>query len=160
MKRSWRLGFSFGLSSGVITTLGLMVGLYSGTGSKLFVIGGILTIAVADAFSESVSIHISQEFENKNSHNEIWESTLSTFLSKFAFSSLFIVPVLLIDSLQASVIICVLIGFYLLFLISMVIARERNVKIFNVVCEHLFIAGMVIFLTYYIGQLISSAFNC
>ncbi|GAI31399.1 unnamed protein product, partial [marine sediment metagenome] len=39
MKHSIKTGFSFGLTSGIITTLGLMVGLHSSTGSKLVVIG-------------------------------------------------------------------------------------------------------------------------
>jgi len=52
MKRSFRIGFSFGLTSGIITTLGLMVGLYSSTNSQLVVIGGILTIAIADSLSD------------------------------------------------------------------------------------------------------------
>ena len=34
MKHSVRTGLSFGLTSGVITTLGLMVGLHAGTHSK------------------------------------------------------------------------------------------------------------------------------
>ena len=38
----WLGGLSFGLTSGVITTLGLMVGLRSGTGSRIAVIGGIV----------------------------------------------------------------------------------------------------------------------
>ena len=54
MKDSLRTGISFGLTSAVITTLGLMVGLHSGTGSKLVVLGGILTIAIADAFSDAL----------------------------------------------------------------------------------------------------------
>ena len=158
MKRSWRVGFSFGLTSGIITTLGLMVGLYSGTGSKLVVIGGILTIAMADAFSDSMSIHISQEFENKNSHKEIWESTFSTFLFKFSFSSVFIFPVLLLE-LQTAVIISIMVGLYLLSLISFFIARERKVKAWRVVGEHLVIAIVVIIITYYLGHLISLTFG-
>ena len=47
MKASWKTGLSFGLTSGVITTLGLMVGLHSGTHSRAVVIGGILTIAMS-----------------------------------------------------------------------------------------------------------------
>ena len=54
---------SFGLTSGIITTLGLIVGLHSGTHSKLAVIGGILTIAMADAFSDALGIHVSEESE-------------------------------------------------------------------------------------------------
>jgi hypothetical protein len=45
MKLSFKTGLSFGLTSGVITTLGLMVGLHSGTHSRTVVIGGIVTIA-------------------------------------------------------------------------------------------------------------------
>ena len=56
MKESLKTGITFGLTSGVITTLGLMVGLHSGTGSRIAVIGGILTIAVADAFSDALGI--------------------------------------------------------------------------------------------------------
>jgi len=39
MKHSLKTGFSFGLTSGIITTLGLMVGLHSGTHSRLAVMG-------------------------------------------------------------------------------------------------------------------------
>ncbi len=56
MKESLNTGISFGLTSGVITTLGLIVGLHSGTHSKLAIIGGIITIAIADAFSDALGI--------------------------------------------------------------------------------------------------------
>jgi len=46
MKASFKTGLSFGLTSVVITTLRLMVGLHSGTRSRTVVIGGILTIAM------------------------------------------------------------------------------------------------------------------
>ena len=41
MKASWKTGLSFGLTSGVITTLGLMVGLHAGTHSRAVVLGGM-----------------------------------------------------------------------------------------------------------------------
>lgn len=155
MRTSWRIGFSFGLSSGIITTLGLMVGLHSGTGSKIIVIGGILTIAIADAFSEAMSIHISQEFENHHSYAEIWESTVSTFFCKFIFSSMFIIPVILFKLRQA-IFISILIGLYLIFMISLVIARERKEVAWRVVAEHLSITIIVIVLTHFVGRLISN----
>jgi hypothetical protein len=40
MNDSIKKGFGFGLTSGVITTLGLIVGLHSSTNSTLAVIGG------------------------------------------------------------------------------------------------------------------------
>jgi hypothetical protein len=44
MDRSLKTGVHFGLISGVITTLGLMVGLHSGTHSLRAVAEGILTM--------------------------------------------------------------------------------------------------------------------
>ena len=79
LKHSLTVGFSFGMTSGIITTLGLMVGLNAGTQSKLAVIGGILTIAIADAFSDALGIHISEESEGRHTHKQIWAATLATF---------------------------------------------------------------------------------
>ena len=64
MKKSLKTGISFGLTSGTITTLGLMIGLNSGTNSRGIVIGGILTIAIADSFSDALGIHISEEADH------------------------------------------------------------------------------------------------
>ena len=47
MKQSLKTGFSFGLPSGVITTLGLMIGLRAGTHSRRAVTGVIVPIAGA-----------------------------------------------------------------------------------------------------------------
>ena len=44
-----RTGLFFGATSGVITTIGLIVGLNSGTSSVTAVMGGIMVIAVADS---------------------------------------------------------------------------------------------------------------
>ncbi|HRR94808.1 MAG TPA: hypothetical protein P5083_01560, partial [Candidatus Paceibacterota bacterium] len=96
IKQSFKTGLSFGLTSGVITTLGLMIGLNSGTNSKQIIISGILIIAIADALSDALGIHISQE-SNSNKQQLIWESTLATFLSKFLVALTFIIPILLFD---------------------------------------------------------------
>ena len=66
MRHSLQVGFSLGLTSGIITILGLIVGLNSGTHSQLAVIGGILTIAIADSLSDAMGIHISEESEDKH----------------------------------------------------------------------------------------------
>jgi VIT1/CCC1 family predicted Fe2+/Mn2+ transporter len=158
MKRSIRIGFSFGLTSGIVGTLGLMVGLNSSTSSKLVVVGGILAIAIAEGFSEAVSIHVAEEFENKHSEKEVWESTFSTLLSKFTFSAMFIIPVLLFD-LELAVILSILFGLYLLFIISLVIARERNVTPWKLIIKHLSIAAFVIIATHYIGLWLSITFG-
>jgi VIT1/CCC1 family predicted Fe2+/Mn2+ transporter len=158
MKHSLKTGFSFGLTSGIITTLGLMVGLHSGTHSKLVVFGGILTIAIADAFSDALGIHISEESENKHATKEIWESTISTFLSKFVVTLTFIVPLLLLQ-LSTAIIVSVALGLFLLGIFSFFIAKEQKAKPWKVVMEHVIIALVVIVTTYYVGDWIGSTFS-
>ncbi len=157
MKHSLKIGLSFGLTSGIITTLGLMMGLYSGTHSKLVVIGGILIIAVADALSDALGIHVSEESEGKHTEKEIWISTVSTFFSKFIFALTFIVPVLLFK-LPTAIIISVIWGLLLLSIFSFKIAKEQKTNSWKVIAEHIIIAIIVIIATYYIGSWINSLF--
>lgn len=157
MRHSIEVGFSFGLTSGIITTLGLMVGLNSGTNSKLAVLGGILTIAIADAFSDALGIHVSEESENKHSKRDIWESTLSTFLFKFIIASSFILPVVIL-ALETAVIVSVIWGFILLCIMSVRIALVQHIKPRNVVLEHVTIALLVIIIAQFIGEFISKTF--
>ncbi len=155
MKNSIRKGFGFGLTSGIITTLGLMVGLNSSTHSAIVVIGGIIVIAVADALSDALGIHISEEFEMKHSKKEIWESTISTFLSKLVFALTFIIPVLLF-SLNTAIIVSIIWGLFLITVFSIYIAKEQNLKPYRVVVEHLIIAVIVILVTHYLGKFVGS----
>lgn len=157
IKESFRKGLSFGLTSGIITTLGLIVGLYSGTSSKLAVIGGILTIAIADAFSDALGIHIFEESETKHTEKEIWEATISTFFFKFFFALMFIVPVLLLE-LYLAIIVSVIFGLLMIAILSLKLARKRNIKPGRAMAEHLAIAVVVIILTHYVGVWIASRF--
>ena len=155
IKKSLRKGISFGLTSGTITTLGLMVGLHSGTHSRIVVIGGILTIAVADAFSDALGIHISAESENECSPKEIWAATLATLFSKFLFALTFIIPIL-IFKLPVAIILSLVWGMSVLALLSYIIARVRNENPNKVIAEHLLIACAVVIITHFLGSWISS----
>jgi VIT1/CCC1 family predicted Fe2+/Mn2+ transporter len=159
IKESIRKGFGFGLTSGIITTLGLIIGLAAGTHSRLAVLGGILTIAFADGLSDALGIHISEESSqkgksNKKNKKEIWESTFSTLFSKIIFALTFLIPVLLFE-LNAALIISVIWGFSLIIFFSCYIAKREKTKPFSVIAEHLIIAIIVIVLSKIIGNLIS-----
>lgn len=158
MRHSLKTGFSFGLTSGIITTLGLIVGLHSGTHSRIVIIGGIITIAIADAFSDSIGIHISEESEGKHNSREIWESTISTLLSKFIFSISFVIPILLL-SLSTAITISLIWGFSLIGIFSYYTAKLRKSKPWKSILEHLAIALLVIVITHYVGIWISITFN-
>jgi VIT1/CCC1 family predicted Fe2+/Mn2+ transporter len=151
MKDSLRTGISFGLTSAVITTLGLMVGLQSGTHSKIVVLAGILTIAIADAFSDALGIHVSEEAENKHTSKQIWAATISTFLAKFLFAMTFVLPVILF-SLSTAIVISLIWGLSILSLLSYIIAKTQNEPPWKIVAEHLLISIVVIGLTHWVGD--------
>jgi len=151
MKKSIKKGFSFGLTSGIITTLGLIVGLYSITESKLAILGGILVIAIADALSDAMGMHVSEESDKKNSKKEIWEATLSTLLSKFIFALSFVVPILLF-SLGTAVIVSIIWGIFLMTTLSFYISKNNKSSPKKVIIEHLVITIFVVVVTYYVGR--------
>ena len=159
MKHSLQVGLSFGLTSGVITTLGLMVGLNSGTHEKLAVLGGILTIAIADAMSDAFGIHIAEESENIHTTREIWESTSSTFFYKFIFAMTFVVPILLFE-LETAVKVGVVWGLLVLCVYSYFMKTElKEMSMWRIVGEHLLAGIVVIIVTHFAGLLISRVFG-
>ena len=158
MRDSLKKGFGFGLTSGIITTLGLIVGLNSSTHSQLVVLGGILTIAIADAFSDALGMHISTEYENKTSDKGVWEATGATFISKLLFALSFAVPVLLLP-LSTAVIVSIVWGLSLIILISHLIAKQVKKPTYSVAFEHLAIAVIVIIATNIVGNWIAAYFG-
>lgn len=151
MRQSVKTGLSFGLTSGVITTLGLLVGLHAGTQSRVAVIGGIVTIAVADALSDAMGIHLAEESKNNGSELEIWEATVSTFLAKFVIAMSFAVPIVLLP-LDEAVIASVAWGLGLLALLSYGLAKAQKIAPWKVIAEHVAIALLVVAATHYLGE--------
>lgn len=121
--------------------------------------GGILTIAVADAFSDALGIHIAEEASNQqHDHKEVWQATIVTFICKLFFASLFIIPVILF-SLDVAMIVSIVWGLLVLGIISFFIAREQKNSAVHVIGEHISIAVIVIITTHYIGGLIARYFS-
>ncbi len=158
MRTSFKTGLSFGLTSGVITTLGLMVGLHSGTHSRTVVIGGILTIAIADAMSDALGMHIAEESKNHGLVSEIWESTIATFAAKFLIAMTFVLPVLLL-ALENAMIVSVGWGLTLLTVLSYLLARAQQIPAWKVIAEHVVIGISVIAITHYVGDWIRSTLS-
>ena len=154
MKRTVNKGIGFGITSGIITTLGLMIGLFEATNSKLAVLGGILTIAIADALSDSFGIHISEEAAGKSKKN-IWQSTFSTFKAKFLTAIIFVIPVIFL-TLKTAIITNILMGLIILSTFTYFITKRNKQKPFNAILEHLGIALIVILITYFVGKGIST----
>lgn len=158
MQRALKTGISFGLSSVVITILGSMVGINASTKSRLAVIGVIIMIAIADAGSDALAIHISEESDKNNTNRQIWISTISAFVTKSLVAITFIVPVLLLPLTEA-IIAAIIWGLLLLTGISYYIAYEQKKSIVNTVGEHIILAIIIITISNYAGVLIHKIFN-
>ena len=158
MDHSLRTGICFGLTSAIITTLGLMVGLHSFTGSKSIILGGILTIAIADACSDAFGIHIAEESETIHTKKEVWISTLATFLTKFGFAMTFIVPVLVFD-LNTAINVGIIWGVIMLTILSYSIAKMQHETPLKIIGEHVALALALIFVTHLIGDWITEVFG-
>lgn len=157
LRASLKTGLGFGLTSGIITTLGLLIGLSVSTNSKLAVIGGIITIAVADSFSDALGIHISEEAKHRKD-KYVWEASIMTFFAKFFFAISFLVPVIFF-SLNIAIIISVLYGLLLIAGFSVFISKNNGNNTLAVVSEHLFVAVIVIILSNLTGRFISAVFG-
>jgi vacuolar iron transporter family protein len=149
-----RSGVSFGLTSGIITTLGLLVGLGAGTNSTVIVMGGVITIAIADAFSDALGVHMFEESRESSDTGSVWRATIAAFLAKFLFALSFVIPVALFP-LDTAVLVSVAWGGLCIVLLSAYLARQKKATVLGPVLEHLVIAAVVVILSHYVGTLIS-----
>lgn len=155
MKRPIFKGVGFGLTSGVITTLGLIVGLAAGTHSKLAVVAGILVLALADSLSDALGIHVSEEAEGEHTSREVWEVSLYTLLSKAVFTLSFLVPILLLEPPEM-IMASVGWGLILIILFSLYMARAQGRARLWIALEHLVLAVSVVVSAHYLGELVRS----
>ncbi len=119
------------------------------------VLAGILTIAIADAFSDALGIHISEEADNTHTAKQIWGATIATFLTKFLVAMTFVVPVLLL-SLSTAIVVNLIWGMSILSVLSYIIAKSQGEPPWKVVGEHLLIAIVVIAVTHWVGDWIGT----
>lgn len=152
-----RTGIFFGATSGVITTIGLIVGLHAGTQSMVAVLGGILVVAVADAMSDAMGIHLAQEADPDSTDDHIWAATIWTFLTKLVVALTFAIPLLWLP-LQTAVIASVSWGLLVITLLSAFLARIQKVSALPVITEHLVIAIVVVTVSYFIGIWVRTSF--
>jgi VIT1/CCC1 family predicted Fe2+/Mn2+ transporter len=152
-------GISFGLTSGVITALGLIVGLNLATASKLAIVSGIIVVAIADGLADAAGLHLSEEAEveegrNKHTPSEIWMTTICTFLSISITILTFVIPVLLFP-LKNAIILDVIWGILLIILLNYYIANITKKSPFKLISEHVILVLIVIQISHKIGDFIA-----
>ena len=157
LDKGTRTGLFFGATSGVITTLGLMVGLQSGTRSLAAVFGGVVVIAISDAMSDAMGIHLSEEADPESTRAHIWAATLSTFVSKFLVAVSFALPLLWLP-LDQAVVVAVAWGLIIITAMSFILARLQQAPVWRAIGEHIAIALAVIAVSHYVGIWTRSVF--
>ncbi len=131
------MGTIFGTYSGIITDLGLMLGMYGGDLKKKSYIIGLISIALSDSFSDVFGMY------NATGHS-ITES-LYTFIGKFIYPLLMIIPFLLF-SVRKAVMYNITMGSIIIAIISYVLLGSMEEVIKNLV-----LTWVVITLVYFAG---------
>lgn len=155
-------GISFGLTSAVITSLGMIVGLNSATSSRLAVGAGIIVMAVADGLADAMGLHLAEESEIENGKvkhtpKEVWLTTAVTFFSVSGFCSTFAIPILLFP-MKLAIFLAVSWGILLLVILNFYIARIKKERPLKLILQHILLAIFVIAISYEIGNLIKGKF--
>jgi len=152
----WK-GCGFGITSGTITTLGLIAGLHSGTQSKLAILVGIVVLAVADALSDAIGIHISEEAEDEHTTHELWQSAFFTFISKLCVALSFVIPLELFDFYTA-IFASIIWGALLISVFSYLMAKSQKQNPTRVIAEHVIVMLAVVVLAHFIGDIVHELF--
>ncbi len=157
VSESFHTGVNFGLTSGVITTLGVMVGLHSGTHSTAVIVGAIITIAIADAFADALGIHVHEESENVHTTDQIWAATAATLVTKLLMAGSFLIPVLTLQ-LTRAIMVSIVWGGVVLAVLSYRLAKTQGRHPGKVIAEHLLIACLVVAITHAVGEWVGRTF--
>jgi len=134
--------YSYGATSAIVTGMALAVGLDAATATRATIVSGLLIVAFADNLTDSLSIHIYQESEHLEPHTA-FRATVTNFATRLAVSISFVLVVLVLPVHVA--VWCVLgWGFLLLVILTIRLARERNIAVGPEIAKHLGLAVGVI----------------
>lgn len=152
-------GISFGVTSGSITALGMIVGLDSATSSKLVVVIALVVMAVADGLADACGLHLATESEmeggkSRYSSKEIWLTTAFTFLATCGVILTYAIPISLFP-LEIAVPIDVAWGMLLLIIFNFYIAKIGKKRPIKIILEHILLAVFVIIISYWIGDFLA-----
>ncbi len=150
--------YVFGGTAAIVTEISLIVGLGSAGAGKGPIIGGLLTIALADNISDSLGLHMYNEAEGAGARMSVLATALN-FATRLLVSLSFVAIVLLM-SVERSVVVAVIWGLVLLTFVSFVIVKATKSRRSPAleIAKHLVVAAVVIVVSRYVGLLIAESF--
>lgn len=136
----------FGITSGVLTTIGVLVGMDAATDSRRAVIAAILVIAMADSLSDSYGMYQSKLGERGTTGAAALRYALGTFAGKFLLPLTFAIPLVLPIELATAVAVDVAWGFAALALLSVERALVSEASVLGTVGRNGGLAAAVVLL--------------
>lgn len=119
-------GISYGIISGTLTTIGIILGFIHSTGiKKKIILTAIISAVAADSISDGYSIY----FSNKtifNDNKQAIKGGLVTFAIKLAVGSTFCIPFIFWNNITTAIYLSIIWSFILLFVDSLYISKLKN----------------------------------
>lgn len=143
---------SFGSSSAVITSLAIIIGLSGTIDARINIITALLIIAIADNVSDSFGIQVYQESECFKS-KEVRRITMNNFIARFLVTFIFVLFVLFLP-LNYAIIISIVVGLFIITILSYLIAIAKKVNSCKEIFKHLALAVIVMSLGLILKHLI------
>jgi VIT1/CCC1 family predicted Fe2+/Mn2+ transporter len=149
--------YVFGSTAAIITNTSLIVGMGSAGTGKGPILGGLLTIALADNISDSLGIHMYKETEGGDQKLSALATALN-FAARLLVSLSFVAIILVLSPAWAMPV-AILWGLLLLVIISYLINRSNGRNSVLEILKHLLVAVAVIAVSHYAGLLIGQHFH-
>ena len=150
-------GSYFGIISGTITTIGLIIGLSAGTSSKIALIVGILTIAISDTLSDAFGMYMSRKVADTTDNSEAPIITAAGVVAaKFLISISFLLPILMNSNITKGRNISVLYSFIIIIVASSYLTKIRKEPLLKNIFRYIVITVIVILLTHHSGTAIGN----
>lgn len=146
---------SFGMSSAIMTVLGVIVGLISAQQSLNAILGGIASIAIADSMADAMGVYMAKRSERGSSAKVAVKSGFYTFWSKLMFSLSFLLW-FIVFPLNYAVIISIVWGLIILAFINFLISFVKEENILLDILKNIGLTGLIILASFLIGNLVSS----
>lgn len=150
--------FSFGITSAIITSLALIVGLDQVSNPKMSIIGALMLLAIADNISDSLGIHIYRESQVSGAEKNARVHTVSNFMTRLTVTLIFVLIVALLPIYYA-VLLSLILGLLLLSLLSYLIALHKKTNPYAEVIQHVGVAIAVLVISHFLGQVIMNIFS-
>jgi len=145
---------SFGGTSAIVTSIGLIVGFGAAGTPRPTVITALLIFALADNLTDALSIHIYQESERLE-ERRAFAATVGNFAARLAICGTFLFLITMLPGRYA-VGASLTWGVLLLTGLTWLVARSRGANALLEVCKHLAVALAVIAASRIIGTAITA----